>query len=161
MADYEHVTVADLPDAPNPTTHKKEVDEAVGATAVGFNVYTADPGDRLPWGMHYHPDHEEIFYVVDGTVRFETPDGEFAVESGEAFFVPPGAPQRAVAAGDGPAEVIAVGAPKDSDGAVIDEECPDCGESTDRDFEAVTEDGEQVYVLYCADCGAETDRLYS
>ena len=41
VADYPTVAVDDLPDAPNPTRRKKEVDEAVGATAFGFNVYVA------------------------------------------------------------------------------------------------------------------------
>jgi hypothetical protein len=50
MADYEKVAVEALPDAPNPTRHKKEVDEAVGATEFGFNVYQATPGQRIPWG---------------------------------------------------------------------------------------------------------------
>jgi len=58
MPEYEHVTVEDLPDAPSPTRHKREIDEAVGATEFGFNVYVADPGEQLPWGYHHHPDHE-------------------------------------------------------------------------------------------------------
>jgi hypothetical protein len=61
-----------------------------------------------------------------------------------------------VAAADG-TRVVAVGAPKGSDGAVVEEHCAACGESTGRDYE-IEEDGE-VYVLYCAGCGAEADRL--
>lgn len=159
MPDYAHVTVDDLPDAPSPTRHKKEVDEAVGATAFGFNRYTADPGEQLPWGRHHHPDHEEVLYVLSGTVRVDTPDGEFRVGSGEAFFVPAGAPQKAVAAGDEPAEVIAVGAPKETDRAVIREACPECGEVTGREYEYTEEDGRTVVVLTCGECNAETLRF--
>jgi len=155
--EFRKVVVDDLPDAPNPTRHKKEVDEAVGASEFGFNLYVADPGEKLPWARHRHPDHEELLYVLEGVVRVETPDGEYRVEAGEAFFVPPDASQRAVATGDAPARVIAVGAPKTSDGAVIEERCPECGAETDREYE-VADDGE-TYVLYCADCGAEADRL--
>ena len=43
-ADVTKVAVAELPDAPNPTRRKREVDEAVGATEFGFNHYVADPG---------------------------------------------------------------------------------------------------------------------
>lgn len=155
---FEHLRVAEAPDAPSAADHKYEVDEGVGATAFGYNVYEADAGQRLPWGRHEHPDHEELFHVLAGSLAVETPAGDYRVGTGEALFVPPGHPQRAVAAADG-TRVVAVGAPKGSDGAVLSEPCPACGEATDRDHEAV--DGGDTYVLYCADCGAETDRLDS
>lgn len=157
--DYRHVRVDDIPDAPNPTRHKKEVDEAVGASAFGFNVYTADPGERVPWGYHRHPDHEELIYVLDGALEIETADDTVRVEGGEAFFVPPNAPQSARAIGDQPARFVAVGAPKTEDGSVIEERCPECGETTGRTHEAV-DDGD-TYILYCEDCGAETDRFHA
>ncbi|MFC7175750.1 cupin domain-containing protein [Halosegnis marinus] len=156
--EYAHVVVDELPDAPNPTRHKKEVDEAVGATEFGFNVVTADPGEKVPWGYHSHPDHEELFYVLDGSLLVETPEREYEVAAGEAFFVPRGKPQRAVAGGDG-CRLVATGAPKATDGAVIEEECPECGETTGRDYRAEEVDETTVYVLSCAACGAETDRL--
>jgi len=155
MPDYEKVAVEELPDAPNPTSHKKEVDEAVGATEFGFNLYVAEPGQRFPWGYHRHPDHEELFYVLDGRIDVETPDEVIEVGAGEALFVPRNAPNRAVAAGSIPARVVAVGAPKDSDGAVIAEECPACGAESDRSYEV---DGDD-YVLSCAACGETVDRL--
>lgn len=158
MADeYEKVAVDDLPDAPSPTRHKKEVDEAVGATEFGFNVFVADPGQTLPWGKHRHPDHEELLYVVDGNVRVEADARDFELVAGDALFVPRNASQRAVAVGDVPARVVATGAPKSGDDAVLEEVCPECGEETDRDAEAV-DDG-NTYVLFCASCGAETGRL--
>jgi mannose-6-phosphate isomerase-like protein (cupin superfamily) len=173
MPDYRHVAIDELPDAPNPTRHKREVDEAVGATEFGFNVMTADPGERLPWGFHRHPDHEELFYVLSGTVRFDTrqtpddpaasddaaSDRTFEVSADEAFFVPRDAPNRGVAVGDEPARVIAVGAPKASDDAVIEEECPACGAATDREYEVVEVDGDRAYRLTCAECGADVDVL--
>jgi quercetin dioxygenase-like cupin family protein len=155
MPDYIKVDVENLPDAPNPTSHKKEVDEAVGATAFGFNVYVAEPGEQLPWGYHHHPDHEELFYVVAGTLVVENDGEDLTLEAGEALFVPPESPNKARAVGDAPARVVAVGAPKDSDEAVIAEECPDCGAETDRTHEV---DGDAC-VLSCAACGATVDRL--
>lgn len=154
---YEKVAVDDLPNTPNPTRAKREVDEAVGATEFGFNVYEAEPGEVLPWGYHRHPDHEELFYVVAGEVAVETPDGNISVGAGEALFVPPDHPNRARAVGDDVARVLAVGAPKDADGSVIEEACPECGEVTDRQYE-VLEDGD-TYVLSCSACGAETKRF--
>ena len=155
MPGYRRVAVDDLPDAPNPTRRKKEVDEAVGAEAFGFNVYEADPGEVVPWGRHRHPDHEELFYVIEGELAVETPDGEFAVGAGEAFFVPADAPNLARAAGDGRTRFVAVGAPKAADGSVIEERCPSCGEVTAWEH---AREGEQV-VLTCPDCGAETRRF--
>lgn len=157
---YRILHVEDARDAPSPTDHKYELDEAVGARAFGFNVYTASEGQPLPWGRHHHPDHEEAFYVLEGALRVEMgPEGEtetVRVGPDEALFVPPGTWNRAVAVEDG-TRVVAVGAPKDSDAAVIEESCEACGESTGRDYEV--EEGGDVYVLYCAACGAEADRL--
>ena len=158
--DYRQVVVDDLPDAPNPTRGKREVDEAVGAAGFGYNVFLADPGEELPWGYHYHPDHEEVLHVLEGELRVETPTGERHVDAGEVLYVPADHPQKAVSVGEGPARVIAVGAPAASDDAVIVEECDACGEWTGREFESPEEDGTTVYVLSCAGCGAETDRLY-
>ena len=155
MLDYRKVVVDDLPDAPNPTRHKKEVDEAVGATAFGFNVYVADPGERVPWGYHRHPDHEELFYVLEGELAVETAEGEMRVRAGEALFVGRDAPNGARAVGDLPTRFVAVGAPTAEDGAVIAEVCPACGETTDRESRRA---GDTV-VLACAGCGAETDRF--
>jgi len=155
--DYRRVAVDGLPNRPNPSRVKREVDEAVGATAFGFNVYEADPGEQLPWGYHSHPDHEELFYVVAGVLVVETPEEEYRVGAGEAFFVPPDHPNRARAVGDEPARVVAVGAPKADDRAVIAEQCPACGADTDREYETVEEGS--VYVLRCVDCGTETDRF--
>jgi quercetin dioxygenase-like cupin family protein len=159
VSDYRTVAVDDLPNVPNPTREKKEVDEAVGASLFGFNVYRADPGEPLPWGYHRHPDHEELFYVVAGELAVDTDDGTLSVGAGEALFVPPNAGNRARAVGDATAEVIAVGAPKGADGAVIEEECPACGAVTDRDHEAVEGEDGTTYVLSCVACGAETGRF--
>jgi len=157
---YRHLHVADARDAPSLTDHKYELDEAVGAREFGFNVYEAGEGQRLPWGRHHHPEHEEAFYVLDGEITVEMgPEGEtetVRVGSDEALFVPAGTTNRAVATADG-TRVVAVGAPKASDGVVIEEPCAACGESTGRDYEV--EGGGDVYVLYCAECGAEADRL--
>ena len=183
MAEYPRVRVAELPDTPNPTAHKKEVDEALGISAFGFNLYTARPGERLPWGYHYHPDHEELLYVIEGELAIETrsadetegngnADGQggdeaFRLGAEEVLFVPPGVPQCARAIGDDPARVIAAGAPKEADDSVIAEYCPACEATTDRTYdihESEDENGGEdedgpVYVLFCADCGHETDRL--
>ncbi|WP_380677291.1 cupin domain-containing protein [Salinigranum sp. GCM10025319] len=154
---YRTVDVDDLPNAPNPTTAKKEVDEALGVESFGFNVYTVAPGERVPWGFHSHPRHEEVFYVLDGVLTVDTAGEPIVVEAGEALRVPPGHPNRARNAGETSVRLIAVGAPKETDEAVIEERCASCGEVTDRRSER-TDDGDTV-VLRCAGCGVETDRF--
>lgn len=174
--DCRTVAVADLPDGISPARTKKELDEAVGATAFGCNLYEADAGEQLPWGYHYHPEHEELFYVIEGELAVETPERTARVGADEAFFVPPGRRNRARAVADG-TRVLAVGAPKGSDRAVIEEECPTCGERTRQ--ETVRVDGEggaaggraegerdagggpdaPTYAVRCSECGTEARRL--
>lgn len=156
--DYKKIDPDHLSDAPSPTKHKKEIDEAVGATTFGCNLYEAKPGEQISMGRHYHPEHEELMYVLDGLLRFETPKGDFEVEAGEAFFVPMGAVQKGYAAGGENVRFLAIGAPKSEDHAVICESCGSCGETTDREF-AMEGDDEHVIVLYCSDCGIECERF--
>lgn len=161
---YRRVAVGEVENTPNPTRAKRELDEALGIAEFGLNYYEADPGERVPWGYHRHPDHEEAFYVLAGELEVETPDGTYPVGPDEVFFVPAGAPNRAVAVGSEPCRFLAVGAPKESDGAVIRERCPSCGAETDREseVEGVGEGADperEEYVLTCAACGAETDRF--
>lgn len=157
MAGYRKVAVSEVANTPNPTRVKRELDEALGVSTFGLNYYVADPGEQVPWGRHRHPDHEEAFYVLEGQLRVETPEREFVVEPDEAFFVPANHWNRAVAADDGPCRLLAMGAPKDTDEAIIEEPCPECGETTGREYE--TRDDGEVYVLTCAACGAETLRF--
>jgi quercetin dioxygenase-like cupin family protein len=160
---YQHLHFEDAPDAPSRTTHKYEVDRAVGATEFGLNRFVAEPGQRVPWGRHAHPDHEEAFYVISGTVAFTVGPLDEAetvqVGPGEIFYVPANTYQTAVAVGDNQLEMLAVGAPKSTDGATIEEKCSECGEVTGRDFDVV--DAGETYVLYCDACDAEVDRLVS
>jgi quercetin dioxygenase-like cupin family protein len=150
----------------------------VGATAFGCNLYEADAGEQLPWGYHYHPEHEELFYVIEGELAVETPDRTARVGADEAFFVPPGRRNRARAVADG-TRVLAVGAPKGSDRAVIEEECPTCGERTRQEAVRVDGDGaggaaggraeegrdadggpdDPTYAVRCSECGTEARRL--
>ncbi|MFW5974459.1 MAG: cupin domain-containing protein, partial [Natrialbaceae archaeon] len=73
-------------------------------------------------GLHYHDDQEEVFYVVDGTLSVETPDRVYTVEAGQFFVAKPDSPHRAHVAedADGPAEVVGMGAPPQSDGHAVD-----------------------------------------
>ena len=158
MSGYRKLATADVPNTPAPTRVKRELDEALGISSFGLNYVVADPGEPVPWGRHRHPHHEEVFYVLEGHLRVETPDGEFSVGPDEAFYVPENHWNRAVGAGDEPCRLLAMGAPKETDEAIIEERCPACGECTGREYET-TDDGD-TYILRCADCGAETMRFH-
>lgn len=157
--DYQKIDPDELADAPSPTTRKKEIDEAVGATMFGCNLYEAEPGQQISMGYHYHPDQEELIYVMEGALRFETSDGDYRVSAGEAFFVPMGAEQKEHAFGDVTARFLAIGAPKAEDHAVIREPCEACGETTEREFGTETDGERRTVVLYCTECGTECERF--
>jgi len=159
MSEYRKVAVEDVENTANPTRAKRELDEAVGASTFGLNYYEADPGEQIPWGRHRHPDHEEAFYVLEGELQVETAEGEVSVGPDELCFVPEDCWNRAVAVGDELCRLLALGAPKSSDGAVIEDECPECGELTRWEAERVADDEGSGRVLYCTECGAETDRF--
>lgn len=159
MGDYRKFALDDVPNSRAPARIKKELDEFVDATEFGFNVYVADPGTVIPWGYHRHPNHEEMFFVLSGELLIETPEEDYRVGRDEGFYVPRNHKNRARVAGDNPARFVAVGAPKASDDTIIEEECLHCGEVTGREFEVVTESGEDWQVLYCDACGKEIRRF--
>jgi quercetin dioxygenase-like cupin family protein len=42
--------------------------------------------------MHIHRSDDEAWHVLDGTLRFRLPDGEFDAAAGTTVFVPAGVP---------------------------------------------------------------------
>lgn len=100
MTDYRVSNIDEISSSPSLTKEKKEIDEAVGTTEFGFNLYTVEPGEQLSFGYHYHPNHEELFYVIAGEIKFETAENDYHVGEGEIFFVPKAAPQRGYAVSD-------------------------------------------------------------
>ena len=86
-------------------------------SALGLRVYELDPGEMSGLAYHYHDEQVEAFYVLDGRLHVETPEGEIVVEADQALFVDPGSPQRAYNPDDaeGPVRVLAIGAPSVDD----------------------------------------------
>jgi len=84
---------------------------------IGLRVYELAPGEQSGLRYHYHGEQVEVFFVLAGALHVETPEGEFVVEAGQAFFVDPGSPQRAYNPDDAaaPVRVLAVGAPSVDD----------------------------------------------
>jgi len=66
-------------------TRKKFVPFGVGNTLV--SVYEIPP-HKSAYPYHYHHKNEETFYIISGTGRLRTPQGESAVGPGDLLYFP-------------------------------------------------------------------------
>jgi quercetin dioxygenase-like cupin family protein len=103
------------PETPAPTPEhpctRCDVAEAAGLATLAAAVFTMAPGEQLPTTYHYHERREELFYVLAGTLRVETPEGEYDVPADRLFVAEPESPHRAFnpADADGAVRVLMVG----------------------------------------------------
>jgi uncharacterized cupin superfamily protein len=134
---------------------RRGLSDHLGTDDLAINYYAIEPGESLSGGMHAHFDQEEVFYVVEGEVTFETPEGEVTVGEHEVVRFAPGDFQTSVNDGDDDAVVIALGAPKGSEDVRVPMECRECGESDTLRFIMDPEGGE--HRLRCPECGNEFD----
>lgn len=153
----EHVDIEELDDWMGPATVKRPLGKALGTEDMALNYYELAPGDSFAFGYHAHGNQEEVFYVLEGTVTFETEDGEIEVGAGEAIYFAAGEFQRGTNDGDDHVRALAVGAPADSGELTLLRECEECGERTEHDIRP-TED-KSALVTICAECGTETGRF--
>lgn len=58
-----------------------------GGHGCKVSVYEVPPG-KSAYPYHYHTKNEEVFYILSGTGRLKTPDGEREVFAGEFLFFP-------------------------------------------------------------------------
>ncbi len=118
---YHHVSIDDLEQWDDRPADVRSISAAAGldqpGAPFGLRVYEAEPGQQLPLAYHYHDEQTEAFYVLDGELHVETPDGSFAIGTDEAFVVDPGDPHRAYnpSDADGSVRVLAIGAPSVDD----------------------------------------------
>jgi uncharacterized cupin superfamily protein len=118
---YHHVDPADLDPAPDRPSTKRSISDACGLANLAAHVYEATPGEEIPLAYHYHDEQEELFYVTEGRLRVETPEGEYSVAAGEAFVCEPESPQFAHVPSDGePTTALVVGAPPVDDAHVYE-----------------------------------------
>lgn len=145
----EHATVEELESFDRAGASVRSLTEALGPGDVSINHYTLEEGDRFSIGMYTHVDQEEIFYVIEGTAAFETPDGEVEVEAGEAVRFAPGDYQSGKNAGEGTGEALALGAPRESTDARVPMPCTECESEALRAIP-----GEDGFGFECPECGA-------
>jgi len=110
---YHHVPLDEVEPTPDRPCLRRSISETAALENVAVNLYEPAPGEAIPLAYHVHDEQEEVFYVVSGELSVETPEETHVVRSNEALVVEPGSPQRAFVAedADGPARVLAVGAP--------------------------------------------------
>lgn len=114
---YHVVDVDAIEPEPDRPSEKRSISDAAGIEQVGVHVYEAAPGEQVPYVYHYHDEQVEVFYVLEGTLSVETPEGAHEVDAGEAFVAEAGSPHRAYnsADSDGPVRLLAVGGPSVDD----------------------------------------------
>ncbi|PSQ43395.1 cupin domain-containing protein [Halobacteriales archaeon SW_7_68_16] len=140
-----------------PSIVRKPLSDALGTGDVAVNYYELDTGETLSYGLHAHAEQEEIFYVVAGTVTFETRDGTTTVGADELVRFGPGEYQHGHNDGGERARVLAIGAPRDPGETEVLRSCPDCDDRTPHEIE-LAEDGDHVRSV-CTICGAVTARF--
>ena len=123
---YHKVDPEDLEQWDDRPTDVRSLSVAAGYdyqnSPIGMRVYDLAPGEQSGLRYHYHDEQVEVFYVLEGTLHVETPDGEIVVEREQVLFVDPGSPQRAYNPADADAEtrVLAIGAPSADDAHTYD-----------------------------------------
>jgi len=125
---YHVVDPSTLDPFPDREAEPRSISQAAGlpkrGAKLGLRTYTAAPGEQLPAMYHYHDEQVEAFFVVEGTLHVETPDGEFTVPEEQVFLVEPGNPHRAFNPSDAGSRVrvLAIGAPSVEDHHAYDPE---------------------------------------
>ena len=153
----EKITIDDVPaDGGRSATVTRNVAEALGTSDMGLQYYELEPGDYLGRTYHMHQDQEEVFVPIEGTVTFETEDGDIEVEDGEVVRFARGDYQRGSNQSDERVVVLGLGAPKGPsyDNAERLRYCDQCGEMTPQQ----NEERSGGVATICEVCGAETGR---
>ena len=140
------------PAALGDTPSRRDVSRALGATDVVVMYYQLGPGEPFSVGYHAHHTQEEVFYIAEGTAKFDTEQGTVTVGAGEAIRFAPGDFQQGYADPDtsGGVVALALGAPPGMDETVIVHDCETCGEPNPHDVELDEEAGWER--MFCREC---------
>ncbi|WP_435362091.1 cupin domain-containing protein [Haloarchaeobius sp. DFWS5] len=130
---------------------RRGLSDPLGTNDLAINYYALDPGESFSGGMHTHMDQEEVFYVMEGTATFETPEGTVEVGPHEAVRFARGDFQTGKNDTDEKVVALALGAPKGSRDIRVPMGCQKCDECDMLQFQ-MREDGNY---LYCPECEHE------
>jgi len=131
---------------------RKLMTDPLGLDDLSLNYFELEPGESFSGGMHTHMNQEEIFFVIDGTATFQTPDDEVEVGEKEAVRFAPGEYQEGKNEGDDRVRALALGAPQDQGETRTLFPCGECG----AEYHTVDVSGEGI-TLTCPDCGNEME----
>ncbi|MFB6268247.1 MAG: cupin domain-containing protein [Halodesulfurarchaeum sp.] len=119
---YHVFRATELDPTPDRPSVQRAIADAAGLEHFALNLYEPEPGEQLPLAYHYHREQEEALYVIQGTIRVETPDGDRTIGTDEVFIAEPESPHRAYTpeTADRGARVLAIGAPRVDDAEVYE-----------------------------------------
>lgn len=140
-----------------PASVIRPLTDALGTTDLALNYYELEPGESTAYGYHVHSAQEEVFVPLEGTITFETDEGEVTASAGELLRFGPGEYQRSRNAGDEPARVLVLGAPQEAGETEILRDCESCGSRTPQDLEMA--DDRSAILARCAECDEVTGRF--
>jgi len=148
----EKVAVDDLENHPRVADVQKHATGALDLSDMALNYYELEQGDSFSGGLHTHMNQEEVFYVLEGTATFETPEDEIEVGADEVVRFAPGEYQEGQNESDGRVRALAMGAPQEQGETRTALPCRECG----ADYHVVHMESEG-FTLECPDCGNELD----
>jgi mannose-6-phosphate isomerase-like protein (cupin superfamily) len=119
---YTHMKLTDVKDsAPDfglaPDQEARFAKDALNAEDTGVSHHRLKPGKRQPFG-HRHERAEEVYVVLGGSGRIKLDDEIVEVEVLDAVRIAPDV-TRAVEAGPGGIDFLAVGPRRDGDGELL------------------------------------------
>ena len=111
MAAYVVTTIDDVPSIDDEAVDWKPIQHYFQLTAFGMNVYRATEAGTPIIGDHDELGgrHEEVYVVLDGTVRFDVAGESFTCGRGSLVVVKDPGVRRAAVAETADAAVLAVG----------------------------------------------------
>jgi mannose-6-phosphate isomerase-like protein (cupin superfamily) len=93
--------------------------KTLGLEQSGMAHYRLSAGYRLPFG-HVHPDNEEVYLVISGTVRIKIEDEVLELGEWDALRVPPGVMHGFEGGPDG-GELLAFGPHDDAEETALEQ----------------------------------------
>jgi quercetin dioxygenase-like cupin family protein len=111
MVRYAVTTIDALPSIDDEGVDWRPIQHYFQLTAFGINVYRAAEAGTQVIGDHDEAagDHEEVYVVLEGMVRFTVDEETFALERGALVVIPDPSVRRGAVAETAGASVLAVG----------------------------------------------------
>lgn len=154
----EKVTINDLERYMGAATELRPVGHDLGAENIALFYYELDPGDSFLWGGTFrYEKREEVCYIQEGTVTFETEEGDVEAGPGDVVRFAPGEWKGGTNTGTERVVALLVGAPQDRASLIFKLECPECGERTLQAVEMT--EARDLLTTSCAECGTETGQF--